>query len=159
SAGPGPVPDRACRGGAHLGRAEGGNVTDVAAPRRRPLTSRQQQVAAVGGQYLDRPPLAMAHRGGAGYGPNLGHENTLRAFGKSVELGCDYIETDTRVSLDGEVFCFHDVDLHRMVGQEGVFEQMSAGQIRSLRLRGGEPIPTLAQVLAAFPQVRFNIDV
>ncbi|MGC0250928.1 glycerophosphodiester phosphodiesterase family protein [Pseudactinotalea sp. Z1748] len=132
----------------------------AAAPRRRrPLTPRQRQVAPVGGRYLDRPPLAMAHRGGAGYAPNAGNENTIRAFANAVELGYDYIETDVRASADGEAFCFHDDDLVRVVGQERLFGELSGEQIRSLRTVGGESIPSLAEVLEAFPDTRFNIDV
>lgn len=134
-------------------------MTEATPPRRRPLTPRQRQVAQVGGQYLDTPPLAMAHRGGAAYAPNVGNENTILAFTNAVDLGYDYIETDVRTSAEGEVFCFHDADLTRLVGQEGEFSALSAKQIRSLRTVGGEPIPTLAEVLSTFPQTRFNIDV
>ncbi|MGL5908560.1 MAG: glycerophosphodiester phosphodiesterase family protein, partial [Phycicoccus sp.] len=35
----------------------------------------------------------MAHRGGAGYTPNLGVENTLAAFGRAVAMGYRYLET------------------------------------------------------------------
>jgi len=38
--------------------------------------------------YLSDPaPLALAHRGGAAYGPNVGLENTMAAFGRAVGLG------------------------------------------------------------------------
>lgn len=129
------------------------------AERRRPLTPRQRQVREVGGQFLDGPPLAMAHRGGAGYRPNRGNENTLAAFANAVELGYRYIETDVRASADGEAFCFHDGDLSRTVGDERAFADLTAHQVRQFRLRGGESIPTLAEALEAFPQIRFNLDI
>src|SRR5690625_4946825 len=112
-------------------------------PRRRPLTPRQQQVAPVGGRFLDDAPLAMAHRGGAWYEPNLGNENSLLAFGHAVDLGYRYVETDVRVSADGVPFCFHDPHLERMTGVQRPFAELTAEQIRALRLRGGQPIPTV----------------
>ena len=127
-------------------------------PRRRPLTSRQREVLQAGGQFLQHPPLAMAHRGGAVYGPNVGNENSLLAFANAIDLGYRYIETDVRVSADGEAFCFHDPDLERVVGLRRPFAELTARQIRSLRLRGGEPIPSLAEAFEAFPHVRFNLD-
>jgi len=127
--------------------------------RRRPPTPRQQRVAPVGGRFLDDPPLAMAHRGGAGYEPNLGNENSLLAFGRAVDLGYRYLETDVRVSADGVPFCFHDPDLERTAGVQRPFAELTAEQIRDLRLRGGQPIPTVAEALAAYPRTRFNLDV
>ena len=38
--------------------------------------------------------MALAHRGGALYGPNLGLENTMTAFGNAVALGYTHLETD-----------------------------------------------------------------
>src|SRR5699024_11922633 len=97
------------------------------------------------GRFLGRPPIAMAHRGGATYVPNLGHENTLRAFGTAVAMGYEYIETDLRASRDGEVFCFHDPDLTRMAGRPESFADLTSAQVRQVRLVGGEPIPSLAE--------------
>ena len=37
--------------------------------------------------YFDSPFLALAHRGGAKYPPNLHRENTAYAFGQAAALG------------------------------------------------------------------------
>src|SRR3989337_2610637 len=42
------------------------------------------------------PPIMIAHRGASGYAP----ENTPAAFHKAVELGCQMIELDVRLSAD-----------------------------------------------------------
>ena len=52
----------------------------------------------------DRPPVAIAHRGGAEEAP----ENTLEAFAAAVALGYRYLETDAHVTRDGVVVAFHD---------------------------------------------------
>lgn len=54
-------------------------------------------------------PLNIAHRGARAYAP----ENTLAAFGKAKDLGCDMFELDVRLSKDGVAVVHHDADLKR----------------------------------------------
>lgn len=113
--------------------------------------------------YLEAPPLAFAHRGGALLPVNEGIENTLRAIENVVALGYRYIETDVQASADGEAFAFHDENLGRMAPDSEFgsrpFGELTAAQIRSVRTSGGEPVATIGEVLQAFPDTKFNIDV
>src|SRR5690606_32569783 len=74
-----------------------------------------------------------------------------------------YIETDARASSDGVAFAFHDPDLSRVAPAAGTggrpFGTLPEEVIRTARLQGGEPIATIAELLAAYPHTRFNIDV
>ena len=99
-------------------------------------------------------PLAIAHRGGAG----LGVENSLQAFGRSAALGVRYLETDVRVTADGELVCFHDSTLDRVTGCAGQVTQQTLASVRTLRVQGTEPIPTLDEVLDAFPSAYLTVD-
>ena len=99
-------------------------------------------------------PLAFAHRGGAGEAP----ENTLKAFGRAVDMGFRYLETDARVSADGVAMVFHDATLDRVTDRTGKVCDLSSAQLKSARVWGREPIPTLEEALVAFPDTRFNID-
>jgi glycerophosphoryl diester phosphodiesterase len=110
--------------------------------------------------FLDAPPpLAFAHRGGALLAANIGIENTLLAFQHAVDLGYRYLETDVHTSRDGVVYAFHDVELKRMTGTVSAFRDLDAAGIDAIRIGGREPIPRLADLLDAFPEARFNIDV
>lgn len=113
--------------------------------------------------FLGPPPLLLAHRGGVALPANVGIENSVRAVGNAVALGCQYIETDARASADGVAFAFHDEHLGRVAPEAGFgerpFGSLTAAEIRSVRLSGGEPLATIAELLAAFPRTRFNIDV
>ncbi len=110
--------------------------------------------------YLDTPrPIAMAHRGGAAYAPNIGIENTARAFATAVDLGFGYLETDVRASADGQAVVVHDARLDRLCGVPVRVADATWAQLRALRVGGREPLPRLDAVLTAFPGVRFNIDV
>lgn len=110
--------------------------------------------------YFDRPvPLAIAHRGGALYRPNVGLENTRLAFANAVDLGYRYLETDVHASRDGVVYAFHDATLDRVTDRTGRISQLPSAEIERARIGGWEPIPRLAELVEEFPEARFNIDV
>ncbi len=105
--------------------------------------------------YLDWPgPVALAHRGGAADAP----ENTMQAFAHAVSLGYRYLETDVRVTADGVVVVFHDEDLSRLCGRPGRIADLRAAEVATARVHGTEPIPTLDELLDAWPEARLNID-
>ncbi|MDP9091890.1 MAG: glycerophosphodiester phosphodiesterase [Actinomycetota bacterium] len=100
-------------------------------------------------------PLAIAHRGGAGLAP----ENTLAAFRLSYALGVRYMETDVRLSADGALVAFHDSSLRRVTGRRRSVARTDLADLRGFSVMGTQPIPTLAEVLVAFPDAFFSIDV
>jgi glycerophosphoryl diester phosphodiesterase len=102
--------------------------------------------------------LAFAHRGGA-YHPEIeGLENTLAAFAHAVALGYRYLETDVHVTRDGVLLAFHDTVLDRVTDQQGAIAELTFEQVRRAKVGGREHVPTLAELLDAFPGARFNID-
>ena len=103
----------------------------------------------------DAAPIAMAHRGFAAGGD----ENSMAAFARAIELGYRYVETDVRVTADGVALAFHDARLDRVTDRCGRIDTLSWGTVRQARIAGREPIPRLDDVLAAWPDVRVNIDV
>ncbi len=106
--------------------------------------------------FLDHPgPLAFAHRGGAAHAP----ENSWRAFEHAVGLGYGYLETDVQATADGVLIAFHDRTLNRITGRPGRVCRLPLKEIAGARIGGTDPIPVLEDVLAAWPDVRFNIDV
>jgi glycerophosphoryl diester phosphodiesterase len=113
-------------------------------------------VPAVRYPYLDGPvPLAMAHRGGA-----IEHlENTMPAFEACVRLGYRYLETDVRATADGVLVVFHDAVLERVTDRAGRIEQLPWSEVSTARIGGREPILRLEDMLGAWPDVRFNLDI
>ena len=121
-----------------------------------------------GHAYLDVRPtgatgggrrvIAFAHRGGA-YHPEIeGLENTLAAFEHAVELGYRYLETDVHLTADGVLLAFHDEVLDRVTDSVGEVAVLSHAEVRRARVGGRESVPTLVELLDAFPDARFNID-
>jgi glycerophosphoryl diester phosphodiesterase len=90
-------------------------------------------------------PRVWAHRGDSAHAP----ENTMLAFDLARAAGADGIELDVRFDAGGNVVVFHDSELARLTGRPGRMEQLSAAERAGLRI-GGEPVPLLAEVLAAF---------
>jgi glycerophosphoryl diester phosphodiesterase len=108
------------------------------------------------GDYLDHPvPIAFAHRGGAAHFP----ENSWPAFEHAVRLGYTYLETDAQATADGVLLAFHDRTLDRMTDRTGPIAQLPASAVAAAKIAGREPIPLLADLLGAWPDLRFNIDV
>jgi glycerophosphoryl diester phosphodiesterase len=106
--------------------------------------------------FLDYPvPLAFAHRGGASHFP----ENSWRAFEHAVKLGYAYLETDAHATADGVLVAFHDKTLDRVTDSSGAIASLTASQVAAARIDGTDQIPLLEDLLDAWPQVRFNIDV
>ncbi|MBL7253952.1 glycerophosphodiester phosphodiesterase [Paractinoplanes lichenicola] len=106
--------------------------------------------------YLDAPtPLAFAHRGGAADGD----ENTAEAFERAVKLGYRYVETDVHATADGIPVVFHDATLDRVTDGAGAIESLTWADLRSVRIGGAALVPRLDEILAAWPEIRFNIDI
>lgn len=97
----------------------------------------------------------MAHRGFS----LAGLENTLTAFRAAVELGYSHLETDVHTTSDGELFLFHDRTLDRVTDGRGRIHDLTADQVREARIGRTEPVPTFDELVAAFPEARFNLDV
>jgi glycerophosphoryl diester phosphodiesterase len=106
--------------------------------------------------FLDAPtPLAIAHRGGA-----IEHlENSLPAFEACLALGYRYLETDVRVTADGVLVVFHDATLERVTDLSGRVDQLPWAEVAKARIGGREPILRLEDLLGAWPDVRFNLDI
>jgi glycerophosphoryl diester phosphodiesterase len=106
--------------------------------------------------YLDAPaPLAFAHRGGAAEGD----ENTAESFARAVALGYRYLETDVHGTADGVAVVFHDPDLLRLTGRPGRVRTLRWADLATVRVAGAAAVPRLEDVLDAWPDIRFNIDV
>ncbi len=99
--------------------------------------------------------LAVAHRGGTA----LGAENTLEACERSLALGFRYLETDARMTADGVWVAFHDRTLRRVTGTRGRVADVTWADLRGLRVHGTALVPRLEDLLGAWPDVRWVVDV
>ncbi|MFE1310304.1 glycerophosphodiester phosphodiesterase [Streptomyces sp. NPDC058755] len=105
--------------------------------------------------YLDHPgPIAFAHRGGAADGL----ENTVAQFRRAVDLGYRYIETDVHTTADGKLVAFHDGTLDRVTDGAGRIADLPWQDVSRARVGGREPVPLFEELLDAFPEVRWNVD-
>jgi glycerophosphoryl diester phosphodiesterase len=112
-------------------------------------------LAIVRAPFLDHPrPIAFAHRGGAAHAP----ENSWTAFEHAARLGYAYLETDARATSDGKLVAFHDRKLDRVTDASGPINALPYREVAALRVSGTEPIPLIEDLLGAWPDVRFNID-
>lgn len=106
-------------------------------------------------RYADGPgPLAIAHRGGAG----LAAENTLEAFNRSYALGVRYLETDVRLTRDGELVAFHDATLDRVTYTSGRVRAHLLDDLERLAVRGGGTVLGLRRLFQSLPEACFTVD-
>lgn len=94
--------------------------------------------------------LNIAHRGFSGEYP----ENTMLAFRKALETGCDGIELDVHLTRDGQAVIIHDEALVRTTGGEKCVYDYTLEELRRFdasQVQPGkfdfEPIPTLEEYL------------
>ena len=86
----------------------------------------------------------IAHRGFSDGYP----ENTLLAFKKAIEADADGIETDLRLSKDGEIVLSHDIDLHRMGNSKVSVESSFLQALKQYVIGENESIATLDELIA-----------
>ncbi len=106
--------------------------------------------------------LVIAHRGNSAFWP----ENTLASFEHAMAVGADALEFDIHASSDRHVVVIHDPTLDRTTNGTGRVNACTLAELQRLDAgyrftrdggatfphRGrGITIPTLEQVLAAFP--------
>jgi glycerophosphoryl diester phosphodiesterase len=111
----------------------------------------------------------IAHRGASAVRP----ENTLAAFELAAQLGADAIELDVHLSADGIPVVIHDPTLDRTTDSRGPVSRYTVAEIRKIdagarftldggrtfpfRLQGVQ-VPTLEDVLAAFPEMPLLVE-
>jgi glycerophosphoryl diester phosphodiesterase len=100
-------------------------------------------------------PFVLAHRGLSTSAP----ENSMSAFAAAVAVGVTHLETDVHATSDGVLVAFHDARLDRLTDLTGPVAGIPWSLLRRARLGDGERVPLLADVLAAWPQLRVNVDV
>ncbi len=105
--------------------------------------------------YLGVPrPFVLAHRGLALTAP----ENSMPAFEAAVRAGVSHLETDVHATADGVLVVFHDATLERLTDLRGRVADVRWADLRAAGLRDGAAVPLLADVLAAWPGLRVNVD-
>jgi glycerophosphoryl diester phosphodiesterase len=109
------------------------------------------------------------HRGARGLAP----ENTLPAFKAGAEAGVDILELDVQQTKDGVLVVMHDPEVDRTTDGAGRVAELTLAELRafdagyhftqdegvSFPFRGqGVRIPTLEEVLGAFPEQAFTVE-
>lgn len=87
-------------------------------------------------------PLVMSHAACGGHAP----ANTLAGIRAALDLNVDAIEIDVQCSADGVPILMHDLTVDRTTNGTGAVADLTLEQLRALDA-GGEPPPTLAEVL------------
>jgi len=94
-----------------------------------------------------------AHRGASARAP----ENTLAAFELALAGGANALELDVHRTADGHFVVSHDADGARMAGCDDRICEQPLDRILLWRV-GGSSLPTLKEVLEAFPTTPLSID-
>ena len=89
------------------------------------------------------PPIVIAHRGAS----RRALENSLAAFSLSLTDRADMIEFDVRLSADGAPVVIHDARTGRCARENVAVARCDAARLRKVRLKNGEPVPFLSDVL------------
>ncbi len=96
-----------------------------------------------------------AHRGATVNQP----ENTIAAFRQALDDGANALELDIHRTRDGIFVVCHDADGHRTAGIRERISRLEIKAIKRWRLAKNQQVPTLEEVLEAFPRVPMSIDI
>ncbi len=115
--------------------------------------------------------LVIAHQGGN----HLRPDNTMPAFEYATALGVDVLEMDVHGTADGELVVIHDDTVDRTTNGTGAVKEITLAELQALDAaynwphhretdeypyRGqGVTIPTLREVLQAFPDMPMVIEI
>lgn len=106
----------------------------------------------------------IAHRGYSGKYP----ENTMLAFKKAAEVGCDEIELDVQLTKDGVVVVFHDEKIDRTTDGVGLIKDYTYEELKQFnaaklfpQVTEFEHIPTFDEYCAwaATVDITTNIEI
>jgi glycerophosphoryl diester phosphodiesterase len=100
----------------------------------------------------------MAHRGWH-LDDLAGMENSMASFRRARDEGFRYLEIDVHATADDVVVVLHDPTLDRTTDARGPVAARPWSEVRTARVRGREPVPSLAAVLEELPDALLNIDV
>ncbi|MBI2767160.1 MAG: hypothetical protein HYX53_14790 [Chloroflexi bacterium] len=89
------------------------------------------------------PPFVIGHAAAAGEAP----ANTLAGVRASLDAGAEAMEIDVQLSADAVPVLLHDDTLDRTTNLTGPVRNVTAARLQAADAGGGEPVPTLAQVL------------
>lgn len=106
-------------------------------------------------KFVLKPPgngvYVIAHRGAHRGIP----ENSLPAYRKAIDLGCDFIEIDVRTTRDGRIVSMHNSSVDEYVkGSSGKVREMTFDEIRALDIGSmsgpewkGTEVPSFEEIL------------
>jgi len=86
-----------------------------------------------------RRPNVIAHRGASGYE----YENSRAAFRRAIMLDADGVELDVHATRDGAIVVHHDPDVPGV----GPIASLTLDEVKQVRIRNGETLPLLQEVL------------
>ncbi len=112
-----------------------------------------KQVKEIGSfpQPKNGKTYVVAHRGA-----HIGiPENSLPAFQKAIDLGCDFVEIDTRMTKDGQIVSVHNSTIDQyVVGHKGKVSDYTLAELKAMSIgekTGPEwkntTIPTFEEIL------------
>jgi glycerophosphoryl diester phosphodiesterase len=103
-----------------------------------------------------KKPFVIAHRGDS----SRALENSLEAFRLALSIPVDMIEFDIRKSRDNFLYVMHDRETGRTANGNIDIEKSMSEDISRLKLKNGESIPTLNDVLELVDgKVGLNIEI
>ena len=119
------------------------------------------------GRAIDRAER-IAHGGGLGRAP----ANTMAALEQAMADGADVLEVDAQLTADGVLVLMHDDTVDRTTNGTGRVAELTLSELQALNAAfgyEGEPadrfagdgitVPTLAESFAAFPDVRWVVEI
>lgn len=86
-------------------------------------------------------------------------ENSIEAFKEAVNHGFDFLETDLRISSDGEIFLNHDSHLNRVSASDFEISKTSSKDLANLKFHCGSKLAHLSNFTQEFKDQAWTFDI
>ncbi len=87
-------------------------------------------------------------------------DNTAAAFERAIQVGCDFVEFDVKVTRDGYLVVFHDSMVNKLLDGSGLVDRLTLRELKAMRYADGQQVQTLDEFFKEYRgRIKFLLEI